>query len=822
MNHPLKGRSCRGLLTLGAGAALLAGTMAMAVGAVAPATGGAATAATGTEVLSMDLLPGLPLLTPAAVDPSTELHIGVALSEPNASAENAYEQAIYSPSSPEYHQFLTPSAFASEFGVAPATYRAVQQWLIGGGLTVTETAGAGNWIQATGTVAQIQSLMNVTIGSYTSKGVTFLANEQAPTVPSGDSIQTVVGLNTLQHFSIPQTIVGQPNPPTSAGCLPSCDYTPQDLWSLYGQPSTDKGQGVTMGIFGEGRSDDVISNLRAFEKTMKLRQIPITVDDVGAGPFTDDSGQIEWDLDTQASTGMAPDAYGEKLYFGSSLTDADVETMFSAWVSDPSGPPEANASFGECETDPGNEVWQAAPPAVGQFVGDGDNLEPVAEATLEQATIEGRTLFAAAGDTGSSCPLAALPVIGAGNGLVNQGQPMLNYPCASDYAVCVGGTVLYSNGAATSPKRQLEYAWPYTGGGSALFQAEPSFQDSVSTIDHPCVVDPSGSPYPQGTICRGAPDVAAMSGDVATNAYDFFYNGTESTEGGTSLSSPLWVGMWTRVQAAAPAGGLGFADPTFYAIGAGKLGKYARDFYDITVGTNGLYQAGTGWDYVSGWGVPEVTNLTRDLDHTLTPTNNVLPPPPGSGPKPPVRDRVGEPLPHRYGRPRQQRPAAQPGEGFPVSAEDVVGDRPGGQAHRRQPLGDRADRRLGRRLVHDMDLRRHGLLRPGPVVRRTGFGADLRRRDDRRHRQRAPVRDSPHGHRQVRQRGQRRDHDRRPPRQHRQPAGRRRPRRPGGGHVYRRRDPAEPVRGVGRSARVGGQRRSHEELHGRFDLHQVT
>jgi hypothetical protein len=240
-------------------------------------------------------------------------------------------------------------------------------------------------------------------------------------------------------------------------------------------------------------------------------------------------------------------------------------------------------------------------------------------------------LFAAAGDTGSSCPLAALPVVGAGNGLVNQGQPLLNYPCDSDYAVCVGGTVLYSNGAAKDPKRSLEYTWPYTGGGSSAFVAEPAWQQGESAIDHPCVVDPSGSPYPAGTICRGAPDVAAMSGDVATNAYDIYEDGTASVEGGTSLASPLWVGMWTRVQAAAPTGGLGFADPTFYAVGTGKLAHYSRDFYDITIGTNGLYQAGTGWDYVSGWGVPEVTNLTKDLDGTLTPTNDVGPGKGGGG-----------------------------------------------------------------------------------------------------------------------------------------------------------------------------------------------
>ena len=75
-----------------------------------------------------------------------------------------------------------------------------------------------------------------------------------------------------------------------------------------------------------------------------------------------------------------------------------------------------------------------------------------------------------------------------------------------------------------------------------------------------------------------------------------------SPGGGTSLSSPLWVGMWTRIQAAAAdqTHGLGFADQTLYAVGNGP--HYADDFHDITLGGNGLYIATPGWDYVSGFG----------------------------------------------------------------------------------------------------------------------------------------------------------------------------------------------------------------------------
>jgi hypothetical protein len=110
-----------------------------------------------------------------------------------------------------------------------------------------------------------------------------------------------------------------------------------------------------------------------------------------------------------------------------------------------------------------------------------------------------------------------------------------------------------------------------------------------------------------------------------TNFYDIESDMSDSGEGGTSLASPLAVGMWSRIQAAAPtAKGLGFANETFYRLGLGKT--YHRDFYDVTqtesAAGNFYYQAGPGWDYVSGWGAMDVRNIMLDVDHRLTPRVN--------------------------------------------------------------------------------------------------------------------------------------------------------------------------------------------------------
>jgi subtilase family serine protease len=612
--------------------------------------------------LAVDVLPGLNLLTPTGVAPSGQaLEIGVGLALPDQAALQAFYQSEYDPSSPDYRHFLTPAEFAARFGVPAQTYGRVLSWLRSGGLQITQTTAAGDWVAATGTVAQLDRLFQTSIDSYLVKGVSFVANTTPPLVPSDDSIISVVGLNTLQKFSTPgipgkesrltpSAPTAPSQSPTAPGCLPACTYGPQDMWSMYHMPSSNLGQGQTLAIFGEGQSQDVIANLRNFEQQFKLPQVPVNVTNIGKGPWSDDSGQLEWDLDTQASTGVAPDALGVKLYFGDSLFDASVESMFTSWVDDPNGPPQANASFGECETNPTNPV--TGPLAQLPYgVGLGDDLEPVAEQTLLQAAAQGRTLFSAAGDTGSSCPVLILPVVGAGNGVANQVVPLQNYPCSSDYAVCVGGTVLWSDGNSP-PSRAVEKAWEFTGGGAALFQAEPSFQKKVSAVNVPCLFDQDGKPYAPGTICRGAPDVAAMSGDGITNGYDIVENGSLVQGGGagTSLSSPLWVGMWTRIQAAAPPlyttsaashgnghrraattvtyPGLGFADYPIYRVGESPA--YGNDFFDVTIGDNGLYHAAQGWDYVSGWGVADVTNLMQTLDGTTTPVNNVLPPPPTS------------------------------------------------------------------------------------------------------------------------------------------------------------------------------------------------
>jgi len=95
--------------------------------------------------------------------------------------------------------------------------------------------------------------------------------------------------------------------------------------------------------------------------------------------------------------------------------------------------------------------------------------------------------------------------------------------------------------------------------------------------------------------------------------------------GGRSLSSPLWLGVWARIQAAAKSPkGLGFANYPIYKLAQSSGG---RDFFDVTVGNNQPYPAKPGYDNTTGWGTPEISQIMLDLTGHLTPTHNTAPAP---------------------------------------------------------------------------------------------------------------------------------------------------------------------------------------------------
>jgi subtilase family serine protease len=603
-------RSYRALVALAAvGCAAL-------LGASSPA----AHASGATTTLSADVVHNLSLATPTGSVPATQtVMVGVFLSNPNQAAEDAYVKQLYDPSSPNYGNYLDSDTFNSQFGVPTSTFQAAESWLQGAGLTVTPIAGATDYVLASGSAAQVEAAFGTPLNTYTASGRSFYANTVAPTVPASLGISDVLGLNNFNRLHVPQARATGTTTNTTAsvpsGNVPKTGLLSiRDLWSIYDAPSTNLGNGQTMAIFGWGVTDPVVPDLRSFEAEWGLPGVPITVKKYGDTSTPDTSGDgatTEWELDTQSSTGMAPNVKSETLYFSRHNDDTEALAAFTGWVNDKSGPLQGSASFGECENvGNANAVFT-------------DGMEVPGDKILEQAAAEGRTLFSSTGDTGSSCPVIGIPVVGSTNGLASQAYPGLEWPSVSPWAVAVGGTDLTGDGN-TPEHRLAETAWEFTGGGNSTSEPAGSYQTGVASTN--CTFDPNGNPYVPGVgaagpICRSTPDVAAISGDVATgNGLEINDdNGADSQGAGTSLSSPLWLGVWTRIQAAAQGKGLGFANYRIYKLAQSSGG---RDFYDVTVGDNQPYPAKPGYDNTTGWGTPEISQIMQDLTGRLTPTHN--------------------------------------------------------------------------------------------------------------------------------------------------------------------------------------------------------
>lgn len=625
---------------------------ALVAGTAVALTAGTATAATPTVRLTGDVLK--PLISRpdlGATSASRHIQVDITLGRPKSAAENAYYRALYTKGSGQYHHFLTPAQFDARFGVGQARFDAVRRFATAHGLTVAGSTGSRDLLVLDGTVGQVDKTFAVTLHNFRTNGKTYYANTRGPLVPSGLGITGVIGLNNRLGSHLYHNGPADPMPKTAKhGKTPAQDTcqlgtcvgltTPQDLWSIYQQPggasakpignkTVDFGQGQRMAVFGEGQTAPVIANLRTFERLHGLPRVPVRVvhTDGTKVAYNDSSGEVEWDLDTQSSTGMSPDVLSETLYFGHDLSDQSVLNVFNKWADDPNGPLQANASYGECEENPVGDQLGSTPAAFSA----GQMYTLASEAALRKAVMEGRTLFSSAGDTGSSCPAVPAATL---NGVTNEVVPVVNYPASSPNAVDVGGTVLYGTDSK-SPQRALEYTWTYTGGGTSAIFAKPTYQNGITPILGICSYSPGGTTANVGKPCRGAPDVAAQSGDVASNGYGIVAQGeTSYPGGGTSLSSPLWMGMWTRVQAAAKAVtgrfiGNGFANPTLYAQFKGPHGS--QDFFDIggsptsPPAGNGLFVSTPGWDYTSGMGTPNVATLAKNIDGSVTPTHPVLP-----------------------------------------------------------------------------------------------------------------------------------------------------------------------------------------------------
>src|SRR5258708_18503066 len=231
-----------------------AGVLAMAA-MVAPIGASSGLADTGNVVLTNNVLQGLSTLTPIGdPSPAAGIGIGIGLQGSNSSAEAAYLAGEYDPTSPLYGQYLDPASYETQFGVPTDRYSSAVSWLGSTGLQVQTIPGSSEYIIATGSVAQVEVLLNLQIKNFVSNGRAFYANVTAPTVPAALRVVAITGLNNVegprlypQTHALPGTVAARPST-----LSPSADMnltTPPALWSIYDHPGNNKGEGHQLAIF---------------------------------------------------------------------------------------------------------------------------------------------------------------------------------------------------------------------------------------------------------------------------------------------------------------------------------------------------------------------------------------------------------------------------------------------------------------------------------------------------------------------------------------------------------------------------------------------
>ncbi len=553
-------------------------------------------------------LPPASSITHSAVAGSTPLHLIVSLQLRNQSSLDAFLKNQHTAGSPQYGVTLTPDQFAAAYAPSTDQAQAVTAYLAQSGFSNIQVAGNRLLVTADGTAAVAQRAFNTQLVQYQVGGQTVYSNASAAQVPDSlaGTVLAVQGLQNVarhlthrqmaQRFDLPvpagarapATIPGNSANPT--GATLTSTYTAADFRKAYDADAAPDGSGTTVAIISGGTDlIQVRADLQQAERDAGLPYVPTSVVQLEPVPnpqTTDNDG--EWDLDSQSASGMAYNVKQIIFYNGASL-DTGITLGANQFAVDNKAKA-LNISIGGCE-------------ALDSVLGEMATVDQ----SFKQAVAQGQTVFVSAGDAGAACGVVinlATPQSGV--------PQQVEYPASSPYVVAVGGTSLFVD---SSGNYALETAWTATGGGNSLFEAAPDWQASSGAV--PAATAPLG--------LRGVPDVAMNAGFNLSPVAAFYSTADTVVAGrhesviGTSLSSPLSMGVWARIQSA-HCNSYGFAAPMFYGLDtAGGPLSTANGFTDVILGSNGGYAATVGWDYTTGFGSFDVKAVNSALSAKTCP-----------------------------------------------------------------------------------------------------------------------------------------------------------------------------------------------------------
>ncbi len=582
----------------------------------------------------------------------------------SAGAEQLFAR-LYDRSSPQFHQFLSPSEFRQAFAPKDADVAQVSSRLAGYGLTV-ERASTSH-LKVTGTTDQLERAFNTRLHQFAvaahdqHNAYSYVAPTTHPVVSADIAplVHGVFGLSTKPIFTphmqqasmktlsgIKATVNPASTGALASGNLPGA-YTVKDFAQQYHVNPLYK-----KGISGEGRSL-AIATLAAFTPSdafaywqavgLKVSPNRLKIVDVDGGPGapSDASGSVETTLDVEQAGGIAPKA--KIIVYQAPNTSQGFVDVFAAAI-DANQAESISTSWGSWEWFYTADNDPVTDPFTGKTVG---SLQAMHELFI-QAAIQGQTLFSASGDAGAYdvnrnlLPPAFSLVLS------------VDYPASDPAMTAAGGTTLpvqltfsLPNGPSFPVTIQQEQAWSWSyldplctylqldplscgifpvgsGGGVSVEWRRPWYQQGIPGVENSqplqSLIEYLPAPavdyfdLPANYAGRNVPDISANA-DPYTG-YSVVYTssatglGVVTGEGGTSFVSPQLNGV-TALIGEYIHGRVGFLNPELY-----RLSRFNDDqqvIKPIAHGDNGFYQGTRGYNPAAGLGVIDAAALADAL-----------------------------------------------------------------------------------------------------------------------------------------------------------------------------------------------------------------
>ncbi|MGY6238386.1 protease pro-enzyme activation domain-containing protein [Burkholderia ambifaria] len=497
------------------------------------------------------------VVSAAPMSATAPIHVALVLKLNDEAALHRFVQDARTPGSASFGAVLTSAQIAARYTPSAGQVATVKAYLQSKGFTNINVAGNNMIVEADAPAGVVSGVFQTTLVPVAmADGTSAHINTAPETLPDalGAVVQSVLGLDTATrlhpHFVRASLSAAAPQAnasPTTAAVTVA--HSPTDFPGIYSVGSTPTASNITVGIIAEGNVTQPVIDLATFASNHQLPPVPVSVINVGS-PSADTSANTEWSLDSQTIVGMSGGVRQLNFYVAPSFAWSNMALAINRAVTDNTARV-VNMSIGGCEN------W--APTAA-------------IDTLFQLAVAQGQTFAVSSGDSGS--------VAYGCNGTSVQ------YPATSPYVVAVGGTSLYTNGNGSYAG---ETAWDGSGGGISGIEPIPSWQSNVPAL--------------KGRFFRGMPDIA-FDADPYSGA-QVVVGGQLQIVGGTSLSAPLFAATWARMLSGGCAASLGFAAPTLYSAQATS----PSIFRDVTNGSNGAYSAASGWDFVTGWGTPNVSAL---------------------------------------------------------------------------------------------------------------------------------------------------------------------------------------------------------------------